>query len=121
VAEALLYSVARDMTSLVFISTFHGLGGGILIGAASNYIYSLTPDGLKATAQTVYGSMNSLAGIVGNLLGGYLMDVIGVQRFYFVAGMVIVFAFLFFVISFPVGTKVLKKPLPTASQLKKSA
>lgn len=117
--ESLLYSVATNMTSLVFISTFHGLGGGILIGAASNYVYSLTPEGLKATAQTVYGSMNSLAGIVGNLLGGYLMDVIGVQRFYFVAGLVMVFAFVFFLVSFPVGTKLLKKPLPTVSQIRK--
>ncbi len=119
VAESLLYSVASGMFSLVLISTFHGLGGGILIGAASNYIYGLTPDGLKATAQTVYGSMNSLAGIVGNLLGGYLMDTIGVRSFYCVAGLLILAALAFFTVSFPLG-RLLKKPLPAAAQRQKA-
>ena len=44
-------------------------------------MYSLAPDHLKATAQTLNGAMNSVAGIIGNLLGGVLIAMVGVKAF----------------------------------------
>lgn len=79
--EAFLFGMAHTFWQLVAISTLHGLGGGLLIAAASNYIYTLAPDELKASAQTIYVSAVTVAGIVGNLLGGVLIDRIGVQTF----------------------------------------
>ncbi|MGI6201155.1 MAG: MFS transporter [Christensenellales bacterium] len=116
VCEQYLYSAANSMLGLVAVSTLQGLAGGIFIGTGTNYIYGLAPKELKATAQTVGGAMNSLAGIVGNLLGGYLMDQIGVRNFYLVAGTMILCALTFFAVSFPLGVKVFKRPLPLAAQ-----
>ncbi|MFQ7747414.1 MAG: MFS transporter, partial [Eubacteriales bacterium] len=75
VLEMTLYSFAGNFAHLFFIITFQGIGGGLFIGVGTNYVYSLAPDHLKATAQTLNGAMNSVAGIVGNLLGGVLIAI----------------------------------------------
>ena len=96
--------------------TFQGIGGGLFIGVGTNYVYSLAPDHLKATAQTLNGAMNSVAGIVGNLLGGVLIAMVGVKAFYFIAGCMIFGAVVLFLLSFPLGQRILKQPLPNAAR-----
>ena len=116
VLEMTLYSAAGNFTQLFLIETFQGIGGGLFIGISSNYVYRLAPDHLKATAQTINGAMNSIAGIVGNLMGGALIAAVGVKSFYFIAGCLIFAALLLFVLSFPLGQRVLKQPLPEAAR-----
>lgn len=110
--EALLYSQAQNFWHILLISTLQGLGGGLQIAAASNYVYTLAPDDLKASAQTFNGAMASVAGIFGNLAGGVLIDAVGIRVFYLGTGILILVALVLYISSFVFGEKVLhiKKP-----------
>ena len=89
---------------MLLFCTFFGLGNGLFIGASLNYIYELAPDGLKATAQTLFSSVSSVAGILGNLLGGMVLDTIGAKPFYVVIAAAYLLSTVIFVLSF-VGKK----------------
>lgn len=116
VLEMTLYSLAGNFTQLFLIETFQGIGGGLFIGVSTNYVYRLAPDRLKATAQTLNGAMNSVAGIIGNLMGGVLISLVGVKQFYFISGCMILGAVLLFILSFPVGQRLLHQTLPNAAR-----
>ena len=96
-AESLLYGTVVDsLAAAVLVSLVYGLGNGLYIGVAPNYIYDLAPDELKATAQALYASVTAAAGIAGNLLGGVLFDAVGAQPFYRItAGIFLVSILLF--------------------------
>lgn len=108
--ECSLYSVVDAFWQIVLISTFHGLGGGLYIASASNYVYTLAPDDLKATAQTLFGAVVSVAGIFGNFFGGMLMDAIGVTNFYLTAGVMSFISGVLYASSFFLGKKSRRDP-----------
>lgn len=110
--EAFGYSLCGNFWQLILISTFQGLAGGLHIAAGSNYVATLSPDNLKATAQTLNGSMVSLAGILGNLIGGFLIYSYGVRTFYRISAVVICVSLIVYIFSFPFGEKVLHLPKP---------
>ena len=116
VTEAFLLSLSYSIGYILIISALQGMAQGLFIGTGTNYVYRLAPDSLKATAQTFNGAMNSIAGIVGNLLGGVLITAVGVKTFYAYAGIMMAVSLLFFMSSFQIGTKLLKKPLPPAAR-----
>lgn len=97
---------------IIFVCTLHGLGGGIKIAAAANYIYILAPNNLKATAQTMNGAASSIAGIIAPLIGGVLVDKIGAGNYFLICGIIIAIAGFLFAVSFPFGEKVLHKKAP---------
>ena len=110
--ECFLYSFAADFVTIVAVSVFHGLGNGLMLPVSSSYVFSLTPDDLKATSQTVLGSMNSIAGILGGVLGGVLIMGFGIKQFYFIIGIMIMIALGLYILSFAIGEKALgiKRP-----------
>jgi MFS transporter, PPP family, 3-phenylpropionic acid transporter len=97
--EALFFSQATSFAQLIIISSLHGLGGGLFIGSASNYCFTIAPDDLKATAQTIYGSVTIVAMIIGNFFGGILTDLLGVRTFILCMAGLIVFSVLFYLAS----------------------
>jgi PPP family 3-phenylpropionic acid transporter len=111
--EALLYSGASRMTHIVLIQIFQGLGGGLLIGSSANYLYSLSPPELTSTAQTMNGAISATAAILGNLVGGFLIVLLGIRRFYLIISGVLLFALVFFAATLFVGIKILNKKLPS--------
>jgi PPP family 3-phenylpropionic acid transporter len=113
-AEALLYAGASSMTHIVLIQIFQGLAGGLLIGSSANYLYSLSPPELTSTAQTMNGALGAAAAIIGNLLGGALIVLLGIRRFYFMVSGALLFALVFFVCTLFLGLRVLNKKLPSA-------
>ena len=85
IAEALLLStVCNSMGMLLFSTTFYGLGNGMFLAASLNYIYELAPPQMKASTQSFCDAAAAIAGIVGNLLGGAVLDALGAKPFYFV-------------------------------------
>jgi PPP family 3-phenylpropionic acid transporter len=112
IVEALLYTRAGSLFQIIAIQTFHGLGGGLMIGAASNYIYTLSPEGLSSTSQTVLGAVNSIASIIGSMAGGILLMALGVRSFYIMISVMLIFALCYFAASLAVGVKVMGKPIP---------
>ena len=110
--EALGYSMCTGFWGVLAVSTLQGLAGGLHIAAGSNYVATLAPQNLKATAQTLNGSMVSLAGIIGNLAGGFIIRAMGIRVFYRLAALLILVGLVFYIASFPFGEKVLKQPRP---------
>jgi PPP family 3-phenylpropionic acid transporter len=111
--EALLYANATSMTHIVFIQILQGLGGGLLIGSSANYLYSLSPPELTSTAQTMNGALGATAAIIGNLVGGGLIVLVGIRRFYFIISGTLLFALVFFAFTLFFGIRVLNKKLPS--------
>jgi PPP family 3-phenylpropionic acid transporter len=111
-SECVLYSFANSFGAVVAISVLHGLGNGLMLTCSSSYVFSLTPENLKATSQTILGSMNSVAGILGGLFGGTLILALGIKQFYLIIGIMMVVTLSFFILSFVIGEKVLgiKRP-----------
>jgi PPP family 3-phenylpropionic acid transporter len=116
VLGVVLLAPSSSIGYIIVISFLQGIGQGLFIGTSTNYVYQLAPDNLKATAQTLNGSMNLVAGIVGNLVGGSLIDIIGVKPFYGYAGLMMSVALVFFTFSFKLGTNVFHKPLPEVAR-----
>ena len=84
---------------VVFAAVF-GFGNGLFIGTATNYIYELAPVELRATAHGLFVSVSQIAGILGNLLGGFLFDAVGGKPFYLIASGLMFLSILVFAVSF---------------------
>ena len=114
--ESLLYGyVATSFLQIILIITLGGIANGLQLGSASNFIYAMAPDHLKATAQTVYAAVNSVSGIIGSLLGGVLVDHIGTKGFYSILGVLAFSVSVFYAATFLFGEKVLHIKRPRAS------
>ena len=110
------YACSVNFITLMLVSTVYGLAGGIDIGTATNYIYILAPKELKATAQTIYGAISSLAHIGGSLAAGVLMDVMGTRPFFLLAAGIVFVAFLFLTGAMAFGKHVLHKEIPQGAR-----
>lgn len=73
---------ANSLMSILLCATFFGLGNGLFIGSSLNYLYELAPSHLKASAQAFFSAVSSVAGVLGNLLGGLVFDAMGAKPFY---------------------------------------
>lgn len=91
---------ANSLVGMVLCCTFFGLGNGLFIGSSLNYVYELAPDNLKASGQAFFASVSSVAGILGNLMGGVIFDAIGAKTFYIAVGFAYLFSSLIFLLSF---------------------
>jgi len=110
--EALLCAHVVNLTQILILQAFHGIGGGLIIGTATNYVYSLAPEGLNSTAHTMNGAVHAIASIVGNLIGGFLIVGMGIFSYYRIMGLMLLFAVVYFYTSIFVGVKILHKPMP---------
>ena len=87
---------AQSLPGMLACCTFYGLGSGLFLGSSLNYVYELAPSHLKASAQAFFTSIASVAGIMGNLLGGVVFDAISAKPFYLaVTGLYILSAAVF--------------------------
>jgi predicted MFS family arabinose efflux permease len=73
---------------------------GLLLAGGMNYVYSLAPDELKTSAQTIIASVTSCAGIFGNAISGFAIEVIGVSRFYVILGLISLSVTALYILSF---------------------
>ena len=78
---------------MLLCCTFYGLGNGLLIGSSLNYVYELAPAHLKASAQAFFSAVSSVAGILGNLVGGVVYDAVGAKGFYLLVAGVFLLSF----------------------------
>lgn len=105
------YSRANSLLQIFFFQVFHGLGSGLLIGSITSYVFSLAPEGLISTANTLCAAAASTAGIIGNLIAGALITALGIHLFYLISCLILVSAMLFFLATLLIGIKVLNMPL----------
>jgi len=105
-AEVILYGFVTHFGMIVAISVLHGAANGLMIPAGSTYVYSLAPEKLKATSQTVLASMTAIAGILSGVLGGWLIMRVGITEFYLMMGVLSAVCLGLFAVSIAVGRRV---------------
>lgn len=92
--------LANSLPTMMLFCMFFGLGNGLFIGSSLNYVYELAPSHLKASAQAFFTSMSSVAGILGNLIGGRVFDAIGAKTFYMAVSALFILSAGVFLLSF---------------------
>jgi len=113
--EALMFSLfVHTLPQLLMFAVLYGLGGGLWIGTSTNYIYELAPVHLRATAHGLFISVSQISGILSNLLGGVLFDLIGGKPFYSVVAGVFATSIVIFALSFSIKGKK-STPAPNAN------
>lgn len=75
----------------------------------ARFVLTLAPRELQATAQTLVGSTMSIAGIVGGVLGGLMIESMGIRSFYVANGLMIAATVALYMLSFPFIRKVMKR------------
>jgi len=91
--------VVRSWWSMLLFASFFGLGNGMFIGTSMNYVYEISPDNAKATAQALFAAMSQIAAIVGNLVGGFILDAVGGRMFYLIAALLYLVSIIMFLAS----------------------
>ena len=108
----LLGTCAHSLGMIVAIETLSGVGSGLLIASAANYIYTLTPENLKATGQSIFVAVTALSGIAGNLIGGAVVDALSAPQLYCIMGVTGLISALFLLGTIVIGAKLLKQSPP---------
>ena len=109
-----LNSYASNVTELILYSVIYGFANGLMLTVSVRLVYLLSPEHLKATTQTLMGAMGAIAGIIGSLIGGRLVDTMGVKPFYAVIGIITAIASIIYAASYIFGEKVLKISKPSS-------
>ena len=82
-----LMGFAPPASILIGLQALDGIGFVLTISAVMEIINLLTPDNVKATGQTIYSSIGGgIAGVVGNLAGGFIYDHQGPQVLFWSMG-----------------------------------
>lgn len=110
--ELFLYPFCTNQWNILFVQMLGGIGFGLILGAAINYVAVLAPVELGATATALYGAMQSVSGMITSFFAGRLIEVVGVKVFFALIGSVVGGSLIIFVLSFVIGIKVLKKEPP---------
>ncbi|MBE5780708.1 MAG: MFS transporter [Clostridiales bacterium] len=84
--EALLLGIAQDLWLVILLQMTSGVGFAIMLATVINYVHSLAPEGLSATAVTANTAVMGFSGILTNMICGVLRDTVGFRTGYFVVG-----------------------------------
>ncbi|HBX24305.1 MAG TPA: MFS transporter [Desulfotomaculum sp.] len=78
-----LFSITTDPALVTAIQVMHGLSFGLFYVSAVSYIGKIVPQHLRASGQGLLSTFSGgVAGIMGSLLGGYIMDGFGARFLY---------------------------------------
>ncbi|PWL44051.1 MFS transporter [Christensenella sp. MSJ-20] len=92
--ECLVLAMTQQVWALYAIMVCSGTVFAMIIGVNINYVHSLAPRGLESTVVTVNAAAQSLAGVLGNLLAGALVDSVGIRMTYLIIAAMVVLASL---------------------------
>ena len=98
----LILSFITNPVLALLSQLLHGLSFGLFLVAGVTYVQRRTPEGMSATAQSLYGLISyGLASIAGSLIGGYLFDRLELALYYRVLSLITVIGLVVFVIFRP--------------------
>jgi len=103
--EQLIYAVAYDGTVLITMMLTSGMAYGFYLYAIVRYVHSLAPKNLSATAMTVNSAVMAASGIIGNFVGGMMVDTVGFRPFYVLMGVLILAATAVYLVTLIIGKK----------------
>ncbi len=108
--QSLAYRYVRSFAGIIAATTFSGVASGFFIAGSVKYVFTLAPEELVSTAQTLVAATSSFAGIIGNLMGTMLVESIGLRSFFTITGMMMLVGTVFYIGSFAYIRNNLKVP-----------
>lgn len=101
-----IYSIAGSPLVVIFAQSLQGFSYGLFLTGGVYYIDSLTPEGLKSTAQTAAtATYFGLSGIVGNYVTGRLIEGYGIFFVYRTGVYIDILVFILFLSSLFLGRR----------------
>lgn len=102
----LAYGLADRLIVALVAHVFQGPAYSLLLTAMLNYVFELSPQNLRTTAQTILtATQTGLGSMIGNFLTGRLTDLVGVSMTYRYASCIIAFSIVFFLLTLYIGKK----------------
>lgn len=90
-----LQMVITDPTGIILVQVLHGSFGLVYV-AAVHYVSINSPKAIRATAQSIFGTVaGNVAGMVGNIADGVLLQVGGFKLMYGVSAAAVVIGWIF--------------------------
>ncbi|MGI6664281.1 MAG: MFS transporter [Christensenellaceae bacterium] len=105
---------SNNLIHVLIFSILPGVATGINIGSAANYVYTLAPDHLKATAHTIFSAVSSVAGILGNLAGGKIIELVGAKTFYVFLGIFLAASLVLYIVLHAFGRRLKQTEFETS-------
>lgn len=93
-----IMGMAPSVTVVLGIQALDGLAFAFYFSSAVEIVNIMAPVNAKATSQTIFGAASGVSGIIGNLLGGFIMQVQGPQFLFFMMAIMSVLATLLILI-----------------------
>lgn len=111
----LIGGLSTSLIHVLIFSVLTGAATGANIGSAASYVYELAPIELKATAHTIFSAVGSVASVLGNLIGGQIIDALSAKTFYILLGIFLLISVLIYMGLYWFGQKRGKKEFEMVS------
>ena len=112
----LLFAFAPTTGVITLAMILMGTAYGAHLLGQVNYVYRITPHEAASSAQSLAVAFSLISSVVGNLVGGILVDVFSTSGLFLFLFALEAFALLLFIITFPLG-RLLKQPEPDLSHI----
>ncbi len=112
ILQMLLFIFCKNPVIILLGTVLNGFAAGVSLASTAVYLRMMAPEGLDTTTLSVSTAMSNVGGIAINLLGGVIVDALGVFSLYRLS---LGFLFLWLVLYFGTwafGVHVLKKKPP---------
>lgn len=94
-----LFATTNDPNLIITIQLLHGLSFGLFYMSAVSYIGKIVPPELRASGQGLLSTFaGGVAGIIGSLLGGFIMKELGSQFLYYTCSILALLSVLAFAV-----------------------
>ncbi len=104
------YFMATTPFHVVLIQFTQGPSFALYLSGMVYYLYSLAPEELKSTSQTMAASISfGLSGIIGSFGGGWFIDNFGLRPMYLLGMITSIVISLLFLTSFPIEKLIIKR------------
>ena len=118
--QAVVFLTARNPYVILGATLLSGLSSGISLGTTAVYLRMMAPEGLDTTTLSLSTVMSSLGGIIISLVGGVIVDTLGIFSLYRISLCILGLWFVLYFVTWYVGVCVLKKTPPMPMFLKRN-
>ena len=101
--ESFIFLYAQNSMMVLAAQVLHGLFDGLFMGLYVSYLFTLVPHSLAATTQTINMALANVVSMVFYLLGGAIIDRLGVRPVFYVAAVIPAAGVLWFIITLAIG------------------
>lgn len=117
--EHLLYPGMDSLWDMLAVTLLSGVAGGFFYGIGANYVFKIVDHRAASTAMSVLGVVKALIGIIGNGVGGVIIDRFGVITLTTAVGIIAASLTVLFLVTCLLGRFVWK--IPYVSEKEKTA